>query len=134
MKNLILILLAGILFLLLINSCSTPSYFGKTYVPTQNVDVYLDECDVKKEYEVMGTSDIKQGFNSLDKLQQKAIELGKTKGADGIIMKLTEEDTGAITNNFGNVKKGKKNDSYTGGTITTNTKVKKVQATFIKYK
>jgi len=133
MKHFNLALLAGIIFLLMVTSCSTPSYFGKSYAPTQNVDVYLDECDIKKEYEVMGTSDIKQGFSSLDKLQTKVIELGKAKGADGIIMKLTEEDAGAITNNFGNVKKGKKNDTYTGGTVTTNTKVKKVQATFIKY-
>jgi len=134
MKHFILALMAGILFLLLGTSCSTPSYFGKSFAPTQHVDVFLDEGDIEKRYEVMGTSEIKQGFSSLDKLQQKVIELGKAKGADGVIMKLREEETGAITNNFGNVKKGKKNDTYTGGNVTTNTKVKKVQATFIKYR
>jgi len=134
MKHFNLVLLAAIFFLPLIPSCSTPSYFGKSYAPTQNVDVYLDERDIEKRYEVIGTSEIKQGFNSLDKMQLKGIELGKAKGADGVIMILAEENTGAITNKFGNVKKGKKNDTYAGGTVTTNTKMKKILATFIKYK
>lgn len=134
MKFLKSIRFIGILSVLLSTACSTPAYFGKSYTPTQNVDVYFDQSDVKKEYEVMGTSDIKQGFNSLDALQKKVIEQGKAKGADGIIMKLTEEAAGSVTNDFGNVKNGKKNNTYSGGSVTTNTKVKKVTATFIKYK
>jgi len=134
MKHFTLALLAVIFFLLLITSCSTPSYFGKSYVPTRNVDVYLSKRDIDRNYEVIGTSEIKQGFSSLDKLQLKVIELGKNKGADGVIMKLTEENAGSITNKFGNVKKGKKNNMYASGAVTTNTKVKKIEATFIKYK
>ncbi|WP_293308361.1 hypothetical protein [Pedobacter sp. UBA5917] len=124
---------AAILMITLASACATP-YFGKTYTATQNVDVYLDAKDVKKTYEVMGTSDVDQGFSSLDKLQQKVIELGKTKGADGVIMKLDEEVTGSTKNDFGTVGTGKKNNTYSGSSITTNTKVKKVKATFIKYR
>ncbi|PIF46249.1 hypothetical protein CLU96_3273 [Chryseobacterium sp. 52] len=123
----------GILVLSAATSCA-PSYFGKTYSPTQNVDVYFDAADVKREHEVMGTTDVGQGFNSLNAVQQKVIELGKAQGADGVIMKLTEEVTGSQKSDFGNVKNGSKNNTYSGSSITTNTKIKKVLATFIKYK
>lgn len=115
-------------------SCA-PSYFGKTYAPTQNVDVYLDAADVRKPYTVMGTSDIGQGFSSMDAVQNKVIELGKSKGADGVIMKLTEETTGSSTSNYGTVgnDQNKKKNTYNGGSVTNNIKVKKVQATFVKY-
>ncbi|SHE48070.1 hypothetical protein [Pedobacter caeni] len=133
MRKLPFIKSAGILMIALASACATP-YFGKTFTPTQNVDMYLDAADVKKTYEVMGTSDVDQGFSSLNALQQKVIELGKTKGADGVIMKLTEEVTGSTKNDFGTTDKGKQNNTYSSSSITTNTKVKKVQATFIKYK
>ncbi|MBL1220661.1 hypothetical protein JET18_07415 [Chryseobacterium sp. L7] len=123
----------GILALSAATSCA-PSYFGKTYAPTQNVDVYFDAADVKRQHEVMGTTDVGQGFNSLNAVQQKVIELGKAQGADGVVMKLTEEVTGSQKSDFGNMKNGSKNSTYTGGSITTNMKTKKVQATFIKYK
>lgn len=43
-----LINLLAILFIAILAACSKPSYFGKTYSPTQNVDIYLDKTDVKK--------------------------------------------------------------------------------------
>lgn len=133
MKNLSFIQSVGIFALTLATSC-TPSYFGKTYSATQNVDVYFEANDVKREHEVMGTTDIGQGFSSLNAVQQKVIELGKAQGADGVIMKLTEEVTGTSKSDFGNTKHGSKNSTYTGGSISNNIKTKKVQATFIKYK
>lgn len=133
MKNLSFIPAFGIFALSLITSCA-PSYFGKTYSPTQNVDVYFEAADVKREHEVMGTTDIGQGFSSLNAVQQKVIELGKAQGADGVIMKLTEEVTGSQKSDFGNTKNGTKNSTYSGSSISTNIKAKKVQATFIKYK
>lgn len=123
----------GIFALSAATSCA-PSYFGKTYAATQHVDVYFDAADVKREHEIMGTTDVGQGFSSLNAVQQKVIELGKAQGADGVVMKLTEEVTGSQKSDFGNMKNGSKNNTYTGGSITTNIKTKKVQATFIKYK
>lgn len=133
MRKSLFIQSVGILALSVATSCA-PSYFGKTYSPTQNVDVYFDAGDVKREHETMGTTEIDQGFSSIDAMQKKAIELGKSRGADGVIMKLTEEVTGSSKSDFGNIKNGSKNNTYSGGSISTNMKVKKVQATFIKYK
>jgi hypothetical protein len=122
-----------VLMLSFLTACSGPAYLGKTYTPTQNVDIYLDAADVKKPYEIMGTSEVGQGLSSLNAVQEKVINLGKGKGADGVIMKLTEEVTGSQKNDYGSIQNGKKNNTYTGGSVTNNIKVKKVQATFIKY-
>lgn len=133
MKKSILFQFIGIVTLMFAVSCA-PKYFGKTYAPTTQVDVFLDAADVKKGYTVMGTADVGQGFSSMDAMQQKVINLGKQRGADGVIMKLTEEVTGSSKSDFGNVSTGKKNNNtYSGSSITNNTKVTKVQATFIKY-
>ena len=133
MKTLQTIAVIAVLGLTIPSSCA-PSYFGKSYTATQTVEVYYSDKDVKKEYEIMGSTEIPQGFSSPDAMQQKAIELGKSRGADGVIMKMVEETTGSSTSNFGNVKNGNKNNTYTGGSVTNNMKVKKIQATFIKYK
>ena len=35
-------------------SCTTTDYLGRTYPPTQHVDVFFSPQDVKRTYEVMG--------------------------------------------------------------------------------
>lgn len=107
MKNLFIKSVAMIA--LTATSCSAPSYFGKSYAPTQHVDVFFDINDIKKEYEVMGTTDIGKGFGSIEAAQQKVITLGQSKGADAVVMKLTEEVTGSSKSDFGNLQNGKKN-------------------------
>jgi hypothetical protein len=134
MKNSLLIQLVAVLCIAL-SSCSAPSYLGKSYGATQNVDVYMDPADVKKAYTTMGTSTYDQDFQSLDAMQQKLVETGKTKGADGVIMKLSEEV--AFTQQSGNVnvnanKKTKKDNISTSST-TVDIMKKKITATFIKY-
>lgn len=128
--------LLGIMFLALalLAACSTPSYFGNTYSPTQQVDVYFDKTDVKKTYVTMGSTSIPKGFSSMEAVQQKVIELGKAKGADGVIMTLTEEVVSTQQSGSGVVSKTKK-QKVTGTTnsTTTDIKQKKIEATFIKY-
>ncbi len=134
MKNKTSINLLVILFVTLLAACSTPSYFGKAYSPTQEVDVYLDKADVKKTYITMGTTNLAKGFSSLDAIQQKVVELGKAKGADGVIMTLKEDVISTQQTGSGVVSKTK-NDKIVGtnSSSTTDIKQKKVEATFIKY-
>jgi len=132
MKKSTLIQLFGILIIGLLSACA-PSYFGKTYSATQNVDIYLDAADVKKEHTTMGTTSFDQGFRSLDVAQQKVIEMGKAKGADGVIMKLTEEVASTQQSGLGVVSKKKKKDIITTSSSTTDVKKNKITATFIKY-
>lgn len=120
----------GPFFIALISACA-PSYFGNTYPATQNVDVYLDAADVKKEHKTIGTAKFDKGLRSLEALQQKAIEMGKAKGADGVIMELTEEVTATQQAGTGIVNKKSKVISTSGTSV--NIKKKKIVATFIKY-
>ncbi len=132
MRNSPLIQFVGVLCIAL-SSCAAPSYFGKTYVATQNVDVYLDPADVKKAHTTIGTSTYDQDFQSVGAMQQKLVEIGKTKGADGVIMKLSEEV--AFTQQSGNVNVNKKTkkDNISTSSTTVDVMKKKITATFIKY-
>lgn len=134
MKKKTSINLLMILFITLLAACSTPSYFGKSYSPTQNVDVYLDKVDVKKTYITMGSTNLAKGFSSLDVMQQKVIELGKAKGADGVIMTLTEDVISTQQTGTAVISKTKKQKVIgTTSSSTTDIKEKKIVATFIKY-
>ena len=118
----------------LLAACSTPSYFGKTYTPTQNVDVYLNKADVKKNYSTMGSTKVAKGFSSLESAQQKVIELGKAKGADGVIMELTEDIVSTQQTGTAVVTKTKKKNVIgTTNSSTMDIKEKNITATFIKY-
>ncbi|UKT65009.1 hypothetical protein [Pedobacter mucosus] len=132
MKNLKLIQLFGIMLIAMAFACA-PKYFGKTYSATQNVDIYMDAADVKKPYTTMGSSSFDEGFKGLDATQQKVIEMGRQQGADGVIMKLTEEVIATNSSGTTVVTKKTKNDIITGGSTTTNVKKNKITATFIKY-
>ena len=134
MKKATSIFIIALLFMGLLAACSTPSYFGKTYSATQNVDVYLDKEDVKKTYTTMGSTKIAKGFSSMETAQQKVIELGKAKGADGVIMNVTEEVVSTQQTGTGVVTKTKKQNVIgTSNSSTMDIKEKKITATFIKY-
>ncbi|GAB3921709.1 hypothetical protein GCM10028827_05400 [Mucilaginibacter myungsuensis] len=82
----------------------------------------------------MGTTDIGKGFGSLESAQQKVIELGKAKGADGVIMVLTEEVVTTSQTGTGVVNRTKKKNVIgTNSSTSTDIKQKKIMATFIKY-
>lgn len=136
MKNSSNILLIGILCLALVSSCNKPSYLGKTYAVTQHVDIYMDAADVRGRYTTMGMSTYDQDFRSLNAMQEKVIEMGRAKGADGVIMQLGEDVAFTQQSGSGTVNKNSKNNKNntvtTSGT-TMNIKKKKITATFIKY-
>lgn len=117
------------------NMSYAQKYFGKAYTATTNVDEFYDLADVEKEYTVMGKTELAKGFRSLEKTQQKIIDLAKQKGADGVIFSIEEEVFGTATSTGGSVNEKKKNKTtVVGSSTTTDLKEKKIRATFIKYK
>ena len=72
MKKTIFLVFASILSL---NALHAQKYFGKSYPATKTVDEYYDSSDVKKSYTVMGKAELKKGFRSLEKAQQKIIKV-----------------------------------------------------------
>ena len=123
-----------ILFIALSAACSKSSYFGKTYSPTQHIDVYHDKTDIRKGYITIGSANLAKGFSSIDAMQQKVIELGKSNGADGVIMTLTENGVSTQQNGTGVVSKTKKQKVIViNSSSTMPIKEKRIVATFIKY-
>ncbi len=128
MKNSKLIQLTGMLYIAILSACA-PSYFGKSYSQTHSVDVYLDAADIKQPHITIGNSTFDKG----NKSQQKIIDMGKANGADGVIMKVTEEVASTQRTGTGVITKRTKNDIFTSSSSTMDLKAEKIKATFIKY-
>jgi len=63
-------------------------YLGDVSAPTQNVDVYYDEMDIKRDYRVMGQLSSDNENNptiDLERLRNEMIKTAGEKGADGIL-------------------------------------------------
>ncbi len=84
MKNLVLLSIA-----ILISACSpTMNYLGDTFPPTNDIDIFYDQGDIKKDYRVIGQlsgDNINNAINSLEKVKSGMIEEAKMRGANGIL-------------------------------------------------
>lgn len=88
-------------FLFVIIGCSPRfTYLGDTYTPNLNIDVFYDEGDVKRNFEVIGilSGNTTQSLEkSIEKAKDKMIAEGGKKGAQGIIffdiMSIEEDNT-----------------------------------------
>ena len=78
-----------LLFSLSFLSCATKiSYLGNVSAPTQNIDVFVERSAIKKSITIVGKGYVEQGLytrTSLNKIQDKAIDKAKSKGADAIL-------------------------------------------------
>ena len=132
------------LFILVLTvSCKTNiQYIGRNYAPTNKIDVFLKEQDVKQGYETIGKvvatgSPINRGY---ERMQNKIVEEAKKRGADAIIlsdMQVQTTDPVVTTTTT-----GEKKASVTGGEEWKNTTVTStntygnllLNAVLIKYK
>lgn len=116
-----------------ISSCIHSDYLGKSYEPTTNVDLYLDEADVRTDYEVMGevTLETDAGMDfavSSEKMQEKVMEVAREKGADGVIL-------GSLEKRMAGESTSTTETSKRTTTSTTEIQEKKtVKARLIKYR
>jgi two-component system LytT family sensor kinase len=104
------------------NACAQ-KYFGKTYTSTQVIDQFFDASDVTKGYTVMGKTELGKGFRSLEKTQEKIIDLARKKGADGVIFTMEEEVYATSNSGSGTVtQKKEKNATVFSNSTTTDLK------------
>ncbi|MBL7841213.1 MAG: hypothetical protein JNJ75_13810 [Cyclobacteriaceae bacterium] len=125
------------LLLLVLSACGNKIiYYGRSYQPTQNVDLYFREGDISEPNEIMGklTYEV-TAKKASDKVQAKLTEYVKKKGADAIIFDdVSLTNTGSTSGGAG-AGAGRKRIFF--GLFTTKTKYSKgqqVKATIIKYK
>ncbi|MEM1319815.1 MAG: hypothetical protein AAGG75_06130 [Bacteroidota bacterium] len=76
--------------LLLVAACTTIDYVGNSYTPTKKVDVFFDERDIDRDYEVIGKA-IGEGV-SMDGVKDKMIERAKREGADAVLIEGISSD------------------------------------------
>lgn len=78
-----------LLIILVFTSCSVSvDYLGDSFAKTSHVDVYVESAAIKKNYTVIGKGYEKLNYfsrNGIEKLQFKAIQKAKQRGADAVL-------------------------------------------------
>ncbi len=79
----------GWLLVLLFSSCAPQiNYLGNTFEPTKNVDVYVDESAIARDYTVVGKGYVRTfAYSVPESIQRKAIAKARQKGADAVLFK-----------------------------------------------
>jgi hypothetical protein len=117
----------------------TPEYYGASYQPTANIDIYINKNDVSKPYVNMGkaSSYLRNRF-TLAAYQTQIENLAKAKGADAIIL---EKTTDTISKNVVNnirvtIDTSRKNLTNNNTHTSSENYVREnyLNAEFIKYK
>lgn len=78
-----------LILLLLFLSCTKINYVGNSYDPTFKIEVFVDEGAIKRKYDVVGKGYVRSvtTMPTPEKIQTKAVEKAKQKGADAILIK-----------------------------------------------
>jgi hypothetical protein len=121
----------GLLF-----SCSNSiSYFGRSYSPTETVDIYFREGDVKEQNEVMGKITVEvSAKKSSDKVQNQMMKQAKAKGADAIVFdEISTTMIGTTSKNAGGGVSGKRGFLGLSGSKTKYDKGQEIKCTVLKY-
>jgi hypothetical protein len=102
---------------LLLAACTTTDYFGKTYPPTQHVDVFFSPQDVRRPYEVMGEIRAQaDDIVSLQAIQKQLVTEAMQKGGDAILI----EHVGTVETGFTTVENKTKQKKKSGRSYSTN--------------
>jgi hypothetical protein len=124
-------------FFVLMAGCTTTDYLGKTYPPTQHVDVFFSPQDVKRAYEVMGEIRAEgDDIVSYESMQQKLVQEAMQKGADAILIeKLDMTETGYTTvGDKTGEKRRRRASSSTTISTTTIEKDRLITGKLLKYR
>jgi hypothetical protein len=109
-------------------------YYGRSYQPTTNVEIFFREADVKQPHEIMGKVIYEVSAKKRsEKVQEKLMNEGKRKGADAIIfdeIELTRTGSNTTGAAAGAAKRG-----FLGifGSRTRFSKGQQVKGTLLKY-
>ncbi|HEX5002421.1 MAG TPA: hypothetical protein VFW78_07980 [Bacteroidia bacterium] len=112
-------------------------YFGKSYAPTVNAEMFFREADIPEPFEIMGKMDVKMSSKkSTEKIQRKVMQIAASKGADAVIIDNFDQQAGGFTSvGGGGGKSNKHGGSVSGG--VSKTKINQdvvIKATLVKYK
>jgi len=135
MKKLVFTVISLTLFV----SCSNHyKYFGRTYAPTEDAQLYFREADISEPFEIMGKMDVTVPEKmKTEKIQRKVQSTAAKKGADAIIIDNFDMQAGSFVTTGGNVSRQSEDGRTKGEGGKSKTKIKKdivVKASLIKFK
>ncbi len=111
-------------------------YYGRTYPPTEKIEIFFREGDITEPNEIMGkaTYEVTAKKNS-DKVQKNIIDKMKKKGADAIVFDDISLTTIGSTSGSAAAGAGRRR-GFLGifGTKTKYSKGQLIKATLVKYK
>ena len=121
---------------LLLTACAHVDYVGRTYPPTNKVDLYFDEREVDAPYDVMGQVLARANdLVSAEKLQNKIMKKAGEKGADAVVITgLDRYKTGESTSYEEETKERRRGVVTEGSSRTSDTNEKQIKALFLKYR
>ncbi len=124
--------------IVILGGCSKSSfdYLGKTYTPpTANPEIFFRQQDIPEKYEVMGKVMAEVPYSkNLDYIQKKIETVAREHGADAILFSDVNIRSTGYTKGSAGVSKGGKLRIGGGGSKTSDTEMKSVEATLLKYK
>ena len=134
---------------LLLTSCATTEYMGKTYTPTTHVDVFFDASDISRSFETMGTAKTEgTEYLTFELIEQQLVKDAMSKGADAIIIEGMDTITVGSTSSTSGKSDGKSryiltdegklrniggDGHYSSISTTTDIRDKVIRARLIKY-
>jgi len=111
-------------------------YLGEKYLPTKEVDVFVDENNIEHKYKVIGKGypRLSPFQRSVEKLQKKVVEKAKKIGADAVLIKdYYIPNTGVQANSTFLTDSLGKGTITTGNTTITSTGSSGFSVFFLKY-
>lgn len=111
-------------------------YYGRTYPPTEKVEIFFREGDITEPNEIMGKATYEvTAKKSSDKVQKNIIDKMKEKGADAIVFDDISLTTIGSTSGSAAAGAGRRR-GFLGifGTRTKYSKGQMIKATLVKYK
>lgn len=132
------------LLLVGLTACVSSEYVGKTFPPTQSVDMYFSFDDIDQPYEVMGMIEGHgTEFDSYEHMEEEMVKDAMEKGADGIVFLEMDvvvtgqtttasagEDATWYVDASGDLKKRKRTESTE---VTTDIRERIIKAQLVKY-
>ena len=118
-----------LVLVLFVSACAEQpeiDYFGNSYTPTTDVELFFSEDDIEEEYVEMGKA-IAQASTAIstEELQDALVEEAREAGADAVLINNIDRKKTGETTTF---------NQNTDQEIITDVEGRKIEATFIKYK
>jgi hypothetical protein len=122
--------------LLFVAACAHVDYVGRSYAPTDHVDVFYTEQEVPRQYTLMGkVVATANDLVSAEKLQQKIVRKAQDNGADAVVlMGLERYKSGTSTDYHESTEDRGRRTRTHGHSSTSDQEKKEIQALFIKYR